>query len=135
MLKKLKENWHRALIRPTVYQAFTRFMFALAISLLWDHFVNSGQRPMRLYAFLFFGIFFGAACWLAYLRMDHVKLPKLAMLRLNLKKKPARTYGDMIDYVDEEIVSFDELEDDEKDLCLFFANLICCILFLLGSLF
>ena len=134
MLKKIRENWHRGLIRPMIYQAFTRFILALTLSLLWDHFVFSPYRPMRLYAFLFFALLFGTAAWLAYLRMDHVKLPKLAMFRFQLKKKPVRTYGDMIDFVDEEIVSFDELENEEKDICLLFANLICCVIFLIASL-
>ena len=39
----------------------------------------------------------------------------------------------MMDYTDEEIVSFDELEDDEKDICSLLANLICFVLFLILS--
>ena len=63
------------------------------------------------------------------LRLDGMKLPKLTMLRVNPRKKPARSYGDMIDYVDEKPpVTFEDLDDAEKDLCILLADLICCAL-------
>ena len=40
----------------------------------------------------------------------------------------------MIDYVDEPIVTFEELSDEEKDLTLLISNLITMGLFILASL-
>ena len=37
----------------------------------------------------------------------------------------------MIDFVNEDVVSFDDLEDDEKDACRMAADLICGAVFLL----
>jgi hypothetical protein len=48
---------------------------------------------------------------------------------------PARSGGDMIDFIDEEPdIRFDDLDDDEKDVCLLCADLICCAVFLTASL-
>ena len=73
---------------------------------------------------------------IAWLRLDGVKLPKVMMLRINPRKKPARMYGDMIDYVDEQPqVAFEDLDDGEKDVCILGADLFCCAAFLVLSLF
>ena len=51
--------------------------------------------------------------------------------RKNGKKPPKRKMGDMIDYVDEKVVSFEELDDDERTAASFVANLIAAVLFLI----
>ena len=64
------------------------------------------------------------------------KLPKLLMMRVNPRKKPSRMYGDMIDYIDEKPgPTFEELEDQEKDLCLLLADAACCVIYLVLSFF
>lgn len=131
-MKKLRLEKH--MIRPFVYMTFTRFILALTASLLIEHFVSDPLRDISAFAFVFFGIFFAVLAWIAYLRMDGIKLPKFMMKRVNLSKKPAIKYGDMIDYTDEEIVSFEDLEDEEKDVCLLLADVICAVLFLVLSL-
>ena len=40
----------------------------------------------------------------------------------------------MIDYVDEKPVDFEELEEDEKCLCLLLADAVCSVIFLVLSL-
>ena len=130
---QIRKYLRRDLLRPAVYMTFTRFLLALTAALLFDHFASSAARPLRAYAFLFMGVFFFALAWIAYLRLDGIKLPRLMMLRLNIRKKPARTYGDMSDYTDEKIVSFDDLENDEKDVCCLTADLFCFVVFMLLS--
>lgn len=131
-MKKIQLEKH--MIRPFVYMTFTRFILALTAALLIEHFINDPLRDISAYAFVFFGIFFAVLAWIAYLRLDGIKLPKFMMKRVNLSKKPAIKYGDMIDYTDEEIVSFEDLEDEEKDVCILLADIICAALFLLISL-
>ena len=44
--------------------------------------------------------------------------------------------GDMIDYIDERPgIQFDELDDDEKDVCILIADLFCFIVFLIVAIF
>jgi len=131
-MKKFRLEKH--MIRPFIYMTFTRFILALTAALLIEHFINDPLRDISAFAFVFFGIFFAVLAWIAYLRLDGIKLPKFMMMRVNLSKKPAIKYGDMIDYTDEEIVSFEDLEDEEKDVCILLADVICAVLFLLISL-
>ena len=92
--------------------------------------------PFKMYVFMFLGILFAALAWIAYLRLDGVRLPKLMMKRVSIRKKPARGAGDMIDYVDEQPpITFEELEADEKDVCILWADLACFAVFTLLSFF
>jgi len=131
MLKKFRRYFSRSLLRPTIYMASTRFLLMLALVLLLDRFAGHKYLySIRMYGFVFAGALYALLAWIAYLRFDGVHMPKLLMKRVNITKKPMRTYGDMIDYVDEEpMVTFDDLEDEEKDICIFFADLFCCVVF------
>lgn len=112
----------------------TRFLFGLVFVLLFERFLGGKTVVnMRMYGFTFVGVFFALLAWIAYLRFDGLRMPKLFMKRLHYKKKPERSFGDMIDYVEEEPVSFDELLDEEKDICCFIADMICCVLFVVLS--
>lgn len=130
MIEKFRKNAGRHLVRPTIYMASTRFLLALTLVLLLDRFTGTkSASDIKMFGFVFSGVFFALLAWIAYLRFDGMHMPKLLMKRVNIRKKPQRSYGDMIDYIEEEPVSFDELEDEEKDICCFFADLICCVLF------
>lgn len=129
----LKKHWKRYLLRPLLYKIFTRFLLALTAALLWDHFARMDPLiSTKMYAFFFLSIYFILCAWLVHMRMDGLRIPRFRF-SLRRKHEPVRTYGDMMDYTDEEIVSFDELEDNEKDFCSLLANLSCFILFLVLS--
>lgn len=130
LIQKFRKHSGRHLVRPTIYMATTRFLLALTLVLLFDRITGAmTATDVRMFGFVFAGVFFALLAWIAYLRFDGLHMPKLFMKRVNIKKKPMRTYGDMIDHIDEEPVSFDDLEDEEKDICCFSADLICCVLF------
>ena len=129
--KSKRKLFQKYMIRPTVYKAFSRFILALTASLLWDRFVNTAQLNMRAWAFVFFGVLFIVSAWLCYLRLDGVKLPRIK--KPEVKKKPVIRYGDLPDYVDEEIISFGELEEDERDLCCLIADVVLGIIFMVLS--
>lgn len=133
MLDKLKKIWNRDLVTPIVHKTFTRFVMALTFSLVWNHFINKGALPMRMYAFIFFGVLFAVAAWVSYLRLDEIKVPQFDKKLFDWKKTPKRSMGDMIDYVDEHPAPYDELEPDEQTLCLLIANSICCVVFTILS--
>ena len=130
--KPQRLRFQKYMIRPTVYKAFSRFILALTASLLWDRFINMGLKNMRMWAFLFFGLLFIISAWMCYLRLDGMKMPRIK--KPEIKKKPIRTYGDLPDHIDEEIISFDELEENERDLCCLIANLVLGVAFMALSL-
>ncbi len=136
-MKKIRQMIRPYMVRPFIHMAFTRFVLSLAAALLIDFFFSSAAgRSLKEPIFLLFGVLFGLLALVAWLRLDGVKLPKIMMLRINPRKKPSRMYGDMIDYVDEQPqASFEDLEDGEKDVCILGADVICCGIFLIASLF
>ena len=136
MLKRMRKIWQRYLLRPMLYRAFTRFIIGLCACLLCEEFINTGHNPvMRASTFLFMAALLGAAAWMSYLRLDGVRAPQFDRKLFDWKRPPMRSYGDMIDHVDEEPVQFDDLEDDEQHLCLFIADLLCAVIFFVISFF
>lgn len=121
--------------RPIISKTLTHFISALTIALLWDRFVNkAGLLSIKTHAYTSLGIFFIALAWLNYLRLDGIKLPRLQLVKSDKKKQPTRSYSDIADYVDQEVVSFAELDEDERDICCLCANIICSILFIVFAL-
>ena len=135
-MKKFREIWEPYMLRPMIYMIFTRFVLALFITLLADFFI-SGSVGHSLKSNIFFlcAFLFLLLSLIAWLRLDGLKLPKLMMMRVNPRKKPSRMYGDMIDYIDEQPgIAFEDLADDEKDICILAADLFCFIIFLAAGL-
>lgn len=136
MKKWFDTHFKPYMIRPAVYKAFSRFIYALLLSLLWDRFVNDGLLT-KTYVFLFFGVVFAVLAWVSYLQLDGFRMPRMTdWLTSSIpQRKPERAYGDMADYIDEDVVSYSELESEEKIICKLFANLTCAVLYFLLSFF
>ena len=136
-MKAWRNKLQRHLLRPFIYMLSTRFLTALTVILALHFFIGDSLSPrFKSYACLFCGVLFALLAWIAYLRLDGVHLPTPLMKRVNIRKKPRRSYGDIIDYVDEEPpLDFDDLEDDEKDLCILGADLACFVIFIVLSFF
>ncbi|MCQ2453632.1 MAG: hypothetical protein MJ136_03540 [Clostridia bacterium] len=136
MKNKLKENFTRVIIRPTIYMTLTRFPVALLIVLLADFFLPTSLTRIKTNGCAFFGVLFLLMAWVAWLRMDGMHLPKPMMMRLNLRKKPMiSSYGDMIDHIDERPEAFEDLQEGEKDACCLIADLICAAAMIIISLY
>ena len=135
MIGWFRKRFKPYMTRPTIYQTFTRFIYALLLSLLWDKFVNDGLLS-KAFAFLFLGAVFAILAWISYLSLDGVRMPRLTdWLTSSLPHRaPERAYGDMSDYFDEEVVSYSELESEEKYLCRLIANAVCAAAYFLLSL-
>ena len=136
-LKKIREKFSREMVRPLIYATFTRFIVGMTVALAADFFLRpTTGHDLRETCFLILGFLFALMALIAWLRLDGMKLPKLMMLRVHWRKKPSKMYGDIADYLDEQpTLTFDELDDEEKDLCLLCADLICCVIFFVVSLF
>ena len=135
-MKKIKEIYKPYMLRPMIYMTFTRFVLALFITLLADFFISQNVgHSVKKDAFFLCAVVFALLSVIAWLRLDGVKLPQLMMMRVNPSKKPSRMYGDMIDYIDDRPgITFDELDDREKDLCILAANIFCFLAFFLIAL-
>ncbi|MBR1606179.1 MAG: hypothetical protein IJ664_00590 [Clostridia bacterium] len=136
-MKKWRDKIQPYMIRPFIYMTFTRFLLALCLLLLINFFYSqSAGRPILSAVMLLGGVAFAILAWIAYLRLDGIKLPKIMMMRVNPRKKHRRMVGDIIDYVDEQPqVTFEELDDSEKDICILGADLFCSVVFIVVSLF
>ena len=120
---KFKRIYQRYLLRPIIYLTAFRLMVAAIFTLLLVRFVNNGPAPNMVLGFL--TVFFALLAYLVYLRMDGLRIPRVKYIRPKKKADPLRHASSMADYADEDPgVSFDELEDNEKDFCSLMANLI-----------
>lgn len=132
MIKKVIKIFQPYMIRPTVYQCATKLSVALVLALLWDRFINvDGIFAMVRDAFLVVGIFFVMLAWFQYLRLDGLKLSKASSEN---KKKKRHITKDIVDFADEKIISFAELDDEERLVCRLLGDVVCGILFLVPSL-
>lgn len=132
-MKKLFEKYTKLLIRPILYRSVTWGSVALAVALVWERFVQvKSFLSVRRDIFFIIGVFFLALAWFSYLKIDGIRPPKLK--NDSEKRKTKRFgYGDIIDFADEHVVTFDELSDEEQDLCKLATNIILGCVFLLTS--
>lgn len=129
---KIKGIYRKYMLRPIIYLAAFRTMVALIFFLLVDRFVANGPRSDMICTFL--AVVFALLSYLVYLRMDGLRIPRMKYIRPKKKADVIRNMSDMTDHIDEELgVTFDELEQDEKDFCSLVANGINLVIFLTAS--
>ncbi|MCL2478374.1 MAG: hypothetical protein FWF22_02660, partial [Treponema sp.] len=120
-------------IRPVIYKVIPRLAIGLALSLLWDRYINVQKLySMTKYAFFIFGILFLALAWVSYLRLDGVRLHFLNKKYDNQRKKK-HIFKFMTDYSTEEPTPLDSLDENEEMKANLYANIITGLLFLLPS--
>ena len=129
-MKKMRTIFSSVLIRPTIYRSVTRCAIMLVLLLLWDKYINKAGMPVvQDGCFVAAMVFFGLA-WMAYLRLDGEEKRQ----RSERKKKRKRLTGDIMDYADEHIVPFDELDEEQQMLCTLLSNLLSGIVYFIPSL-
>ena len=129
---KIKGIYHKYMLRPLIYMTAYRTMLALISLLLIKNFVATGPSTAMIVTFL--AMLFALFAYLVYLRMDGLRIPRMKFIRPKKKADAIRNMSDMTDHVDDELgVTFDELEEDEKDFCSLAANLINLVIFLAAS--
>ena len=133
MINKLKNIFKAYMIRPLIYKVLTKSSIILVICLLWNKFVNtSNVRSLTEDAFFVIGLIWVLFAWFQYLKLDGYTFQYV--FRGKQKEKKKHIQKDMVDFVDEEIVSFDELEDEEKVVVNMFSNLITGMIYVLISI-
>ena len=133
MINKLKNIFKAYMIRPLIYKVLTKSSIILVICLLWNKFVNtSNVRSLTEDAFFVIGLIWVLFAWFQYLKLDGYTFQYV--FRGKQKEKKKHMQKDMVDFVDEEIVSFDELEDEQKVVVNMFSNLITGMIYVLISI-
>ena len=133
-MKKILAIYKAYMVRPILYQCVTRCAVALAAVLVWDRFVPSSLLAVRD-GCLAAAVILLMMAWFVYQKLDGMMVHHLLEDRRKKKKKSKRRVGgDIADYVDEHIVSFDELEEGEQTACRLAADLLAAALFLAASL-
>ena len=124
VIRWLKAHFHSDMIRPLVYKIFTRGILALFAAQLVHFFVPAGY-PIASFSnlSLLLGLLFALFAFLAWLRLDGVKIPQLKLPRMKRKDPPFLT-GDMADHLDDDLVSFDDLDPEDQNVCVLLADLI-----------
>lgn len=121
--------------RPIAYKTFTRFIIVLVLSLLWNRYINRDAfLSLGKHAFFTAGAFLLTMAWFNHLRLDGMRVHHLAEKDVREKKKKKHPRKDIVDFVGEKIVSFDELDYDEQAVCKLAANLISGSVFMAMSL-
>ena len=121
------------MIRPTVYKCFSKTLYALVFVLGLDVILPKVNGSLTVWdrCFMMAALFLVMA-WVTHLRLDGVgkNLPRW-------DKRPKKKHfwtNDIVDFVDEHVVTFDELDDDEQLAVGFTSSLICFALYIVPAL-
>lgn len=133
-MKKFREIYRPYMKRPVFYKTFSRFVIGLVPALVWERFIKSNPMLSVVeYAFLVVGMVLLMMAWFNYLSLDGVRIHHL----LEKEPKPKRKKHhrrDIVDFVDEKIISFEELSYEEQKLCNLISNLTAGSVFIILSL-
>ena len=127
-----KKIYRKYMLRPLIYMTASRFMAALVFLLAVIRFLHNGPTPAMAAGFL--AALFALFAYLVYLRMDGLRIPRLKHFKAKRKKEPVITASAMTDHIDDEApVSFDELEEDERDFVSFVSSAVNFVVFVILS--
>ena len=99
-MKKLTSMYKRYMFHPILYKTVTRTSIVAVLLLIW--------------------------AWVDYLRLDGVTIHHLLeeFKGMGKRQKKIHSTRSIIDYADEKIVSFEELEPEERTYCSLLSNLV-----------
>jgi hypothetical protein len=132
MKKSLRQIYRQKhMIRPTLFLMFFKALVLLVLALIWNR-LDHGARGIG-YGFSILGLLLMVFAWFAYLSLDGLSFHHLLEERKNKRKTKVRAH-DMIDFVEEDVVSFHDLEKEEKAACRMVSSLVVgLVYFLLGT--
>ena len=127
MIRWLKTHVTREMIRPLIYKVFTRGVLALFAVQLF-HFFAPAHWPAARFsnlALIMTGLFLLGAV-VAWLRMDGMSIPQFKLPRMK-RKDPAFLRGDIADHIDDDIVKFEDLDEEEQSVCVLLTDLLLAV--------
>ena len=125
-MKKLFPRYKKYMFHPILYKCVTRVSVVAVLMLLWDRYVSDGTFTMWQAPALLLGVILLAWAWVDYLRLDAVAIHHLLeeFKGMGKRQKKIHSTRSIIDYADEKIVSFEELEPEERTYCSLLSNLV-----------
>lgn len=133
MIKKFRNIFKPYMVRPIIYKIATKSSIVLVLALLWDRFVNISDRmSLRKDVFFIIGLIWMLFAWFQYLKLDGYTVQYVFRDKRERKEKK-HIQKDIVDFVDEKIISFEELEEDEKVLVNLLSNVITGLIYVLIS--
>ena len=124
-MKKLFSRYQTYMFHPILYKTVTRVSVVAVLMLLWDRFVSDGTFTMWQAPGFLLGVVLLCWAWVDYLRLDGVTIHHLAEELKGMGKKKKRfATKSIVDYADERIVSFEELEPGDRTFCSLLSNLV-----------
>ena len=131
MIRWLRNHFDREMIRQLIYKVFTRGVLALFAAQLAHFFLPAGGTLSSFSNLsLLLGFVFALAAVLAWLRLDGLKIPQLKLPRMK-RKDPPFLAGNMADHMDDEIVSFDDLDPEDQNVCVLLADCLLAVVCLI----
>jgi hypothetical protein len=123
MKKSLRQLYKEGrLWRPTLYMMGFKLLVLAVLALAWHRFLDHGMRSVW-FGVSNLGLILLIFAWFSYLARDGVTIHHL-MEGWTKKKEPKIRAHDMIDFVDEPVVSFHDLEKEEKTACRLVSSLV-----------
>lgn len=135
-MKKLSEIYKPYMIRPIFYKTVTKSTTGLAAVLVWNRWSNKEALVSLDYGFYIIGVVMLSMSWFNYLSLDGVDGSgiKNIFASKEIKKENKHKIKHGMDFIDEKVVSFDELEEDERTVCKMASNLISGGILLLAAI-
>ena len=105
------------LFHPVLYKTVTRTSIVAVLMLLWERYVSDGTFTIWVVLLIW--------AWIDYMRLDGLTIHHLLEeFKGQGKQKKFHSTRSIIDYADEKIVSFEELEPEERTYCSMLSNLL-----------
>ncbi len=123
-MKKIFGIYKKYMFRPTLYKTVTKLAVCAVIVLLWDRYLNPLGFSVLEYGCFCVGGIIALLAWFEYLRLDGMVVHHLNE-DIRKKKKERHRSKDIVDFVGEKIISYDELEPEERALCRMLSDLLC----------
>lgn len=135
-MKWIREHYHRYMYSAIAARAVAVALVALTAALLWYRFIDKDKLRGLGFGLIVVGLICVLLAWFEYLRLDGIRPIRDSFSSLKKKsreKKKKRFDGDIVDYTDEDIVSFKDLDDEDKIACSLAADVIAGALLVLAG--
>lgn len=124
-MKEIFSVYKKYMLRPIIYKMITRASIVAVIMLVWDRYVSDGHFTMWQAPGLLCGVALLGWAWVGYLKLDGMTVHHLLEdIKNGGRKKKYHPTRSIVDFADEKIISFEELEPNERTFCSMMANLL-----------
>lgn len=128
---KLFKMYKKYMFRPILYKTVTRLSVVAALCLLWERFVSDGRFGIWEAPVLLAGAVLLGWAWVSYLHLDGITIHHpFEGMEPKVKFHATRS---IVDFADEKIVAWEDLEPEERSFCSMLSNIILGLPLVLGS--